>query len=355
MQHRIRYLDGFRGLAILLVFGFHVFRRYPEQMPYGDAFAEFPLFRFGDLGVQLFFLISGFVILMTLEACRGPGEFVYRRWLRLFPGMLLCSLLVFFSAGLFTDRPRGVPEFANLLPGLVFIEPYWLGVATGQDIRVLEGVFWSLYVEVKFYLFATLFFFVIGSRAFVILLGLCLLAWMTSAAFAESDAGPLNLLHALSDAAGFRYYGWFSAGAACYLYHRSGMRSWLVFAAAMAVASAFSYGHGSATGVAAALTVAAVFGAVVVSPRLQQLTANRVLLFFGFISYPFYLIHENMAISTIIQLGRASPTTPELLYPGAALALVTVLAFVVARYGEQALRRAIRRSLAGLAGLVARG
>ena len=64
---RLAYLDGMRGVAILLVLLFHAFARWPDLVPYGDQYQSVPLFRVGFIGVNLFFIISGFVILMTLE------------------------------------------------------------------------------------------------------------------------------------------------------------------------------------------------------------------------------------------------------------------------------------------------
>ena len=75
MKHRIEYLDGQRGLAILLVVLFHAYARWPERVPYHDAYANIPVFAYGWVGVELFFLVSGFVILMTLERCSSAGEF----------------------------------------------------------------------------------------------------------------------------------------------------------------------------------------------------------------------------------------------------------------------------------------
>ena len=65
---RLAYLDGMRGVAILLVLLFHAFARWPDLVPYGDQYQSVPLFRVGFIGVNLFFIISGFVILMTLES-----------------------------------------------------------------------------------------------------------------------------------------------------------------------------------------------------------------------------------------------------------------------------------------------
>lgn len=90
---RIEYLDGLRGIAIIAVVMFHGYVAFPDTLPFGDRFAVIPL-RLGWQGVQLFFLISGFVILMSLEACNDVASFVARRWLRLFPAMLICSCFI---------------------------------------------------------------------------------------------------------------------------------------------------------------------------------------------------------------------------------------------------------------------
>lgn len=112
MEMRITHLDGLRGLAILLVVVYHLFARWAELVPWGDSTAV-PIVRTGYHGVELFFLISGFVILMTLERSPNLFSFAWRRWLRLFPAMLICSALIFATAWLIPDRPGGSAEQFN--------------------------------------------------------------------------------------------------------------------------------------------------------------------------------------------------------------------------------------------------
>src|SRR5690606_10153907 len=100
---RIAFLDGFRGVAIILVVLYHAYVRYPESVPYGDRFTGVILFKEGLLGVQLFFLLSGFVILMTLRKTRSYLEFLKKRWLRLFPAMLIVTVIL-FPISQFLDR-----------------------------------------------------------------------------------------------------------------------------------------------------------------------------------------------------------------------------------------------------------
>jgi len=109
MSNRLSYIDGMRGLAIALVVGFHAFSRWPELMPFGDNFQNFPIFQYGWLGVQLFFLISGYVITMTLERSSDLKKYLLKRWIRLFPAMAICSAIIFITAAFITERPAGMP------------------------------------------------------------------------------------------------------------------------------------------------------------------------------------------------------------------------------------------------------
>ena len=107
-QRRIDYLDGLRGIAILLVVLFHYCGPVYAEIVKCDSGPFIPLVAHGWVGVQLFFLISGFVILMTLEKCRSVSQFLYNRWIRLFPAMLIATgVLVLFNVT--THIPSPLP------------------------------------------------------------------------------------------------------------------------------------------------------------------------------------------------------------------------------------------------------
>ena len=72
--HRLSHLDGLRGLAILLVMLFHAYARWPDHVPFGAEFADVFVFKTGFIGGSIF-LISGFVILMTLESANHLASF----------------------------------------------------------------------------------------------------------------------------------------------------------------------------------------------------------------------------------------------------------------------------------------
>ena len=72
-KNRIEYLDGMRGGAIILVFLFHAFARWPTIVPYRNVYADISCVKYGWLGVELFFMISGFVIFMTVSVTHGTS------------------------------------------------------------------------------------------------------------------------------------------------------------------------------------------------------------------------------------------------------------------------------------------
>jgi len=349
-QHRIQYLDGLRGIAILFVIFFHAFSRWPKIVPYGDVYMQVPFFEYGWLGVQLFFMISGYVIFMSLQKSRNFQEFMIRRWIRLFPVMLLCSLIIFTTASFFIERPAGTPILRDMLPGLTFIEPYWWKVILGSPQGEMEGAFWSLYVEIKLYLVAGIFYFLIGGQRMIwVLVGMFLVG--TGMLFFEQvfvENGWNRAMVLLNTLSG-RPCGWFAAGALFYRYHNEG-KKWLIVAAIItALASALSQGKEewgqmlynwdiTITGIIIVL----LFTAASLNDWVKRVLGNRILLFVGFISYPLYLMHENMMVSLIVKTDRVMPWIPSLLKPVFPILFVAGVAWLVATYIEPPIRSRLK-------------
>jgi peptidoglycan/LPS O-acetylase OafA/YrhL len=152
MENHVRALDGVRGAAILLVLFFH--------FPAPFAWLR-PLTTMGWAGVDLFFVLSGYLITGILYSSTTKAHyfrnFYIRRCLRIFPlyyGFLVLTLLI-------------LPRFVN---------PYWLGLDNLNGgvlpfflyysnytnvfsgwVPISLGAFWSLAVEEHFYLFWPMF------------------------------------------------------------------------------------------------------------------------------------------------------------------------------------------------------
>ncbi|MFB5266672.1 acyltransferase family protein [Paenibacillus enshidis] len=146
MKIRIQGLDILRFFAAVSVVLYHYFFIGPLQ-GYWPQNQLFPITHFGDFGVDVFFVISGFVISVSAEG-RSFSHFAKSRFVRIMPALLVCSLI---TAGT-----------ASLLPGVsvkdVFVR--WITSLTlfpqlfGQEL--LTTVYWTLQIEVKFYILVTI-------------------------------------------------------------------------------------------------------------------------------------------------------------------------------------------------------
>jgi peptidoglycan/LPS O-acetylase OafA/YrhL len=347
MSKRISYLDGHRGMAILLVILFHAYTRWPALVPYGNRFAQFPIFEYGWMGVELFFLISGFVILMTLEKCTNIQSFLYRRWLRLFPAILISTILIFGSAGFFWERPSGVPKWESLIPSLTLIDPSWWEYVTKRPIGFFEGAFWSLYVEVKFYVFSALIYYWKGRKPLFIFLTSAFALSVIILLVADKGTGSpvLRYLSIAVKELSFAHFGWFTSGAAFYVYCQSRLRVWLGFAVATAIVSSMVIGGLQFAPVMAALLILLLFAGPILVPTLQKPLNSRILQFYGFISYPLYLIHENMMIAIIVKLGNKVNPAFFFFLPAVPIVLLSGVAYLLAKYVEPYVKAVLSRGI----------
>jgi peptidoglycan/LPS O-acetylase OafA/YrhL len=347
---RIEFLDGLRGLAILMVVLWHVYgTTYAEHLPYGDHYAILPIRDFW-VGVELFFLISGFVIAMSLEKCETLFAFSIKRWLRLFPAMLVASLLILAYDMSVGAGPLAQRSFVNLIPGLLFISPSIIHTLTGFSIDSMDGPFWSLYVEVSFYFVFGFLYFRYG---LLVAIGLifsssvlaCAMGYAANLGFGGSLFGRIA---GMLDWLGIVHFGWFASGAIFYEYFRTRRRRHLFLAICSGCLAALDwkiYSFSTENRVAL-LFVVVFFALAVCSVHTQKALSIRALIFFGFISYPLYLVHDNIVVGLTQLLGRNIPGLSPYLYPVTPIVLVTAVAFVIARYLEPAIRRLLQAWLA---------
>src|SRR5882757_353520 len=121
---RLRVLDGVRGLAILMVILFHSTVINPQNA-HERWFCA--LLNLGSFGVDLFFVLSGFLITGILVEAKGtPGyfrNFYARRILRIFP---LYYLLIAFSFLVFPLLAKLVPHGGDKLTRFTLVSDSWL-------------------------------------------------------------------------------------------------------------------------------------------------------------------------------------------------------------------------------------
>lgn len=347
-EKRIAVLDGLRGVAITLVVFYHTFSLHGDVIPWANTYHSFPIFKLGFLGVQLFFLISGFVIYMSLENSNSFKSFIYKRWLRLFPAMLIATIFIFSYAVLFIDK-FGYPRPIDALPGLLFVEPTWLSFILDTKVSPLEGSFWTLFVEFKFYFIFGISYFYFRKHAINILTALFLGALLCELTrFLHLD----YLIHnyAFTFFKNFVHFGWFVAGAWFYEARKNQLNSSYMMSAIAAVLSclymglySFNMGYGSGFGVTiAALMIYLLFVSSFYIAFLKLILSSKVFVLIGFISYPLYLIHEMLMIKLTTYFHATFPFIPDMLTPIMALSFIFLFAWIIAVYAEPSVRKIIK-------------
>ncbi len=137
VTRRLSELDVLRGLAAMAVVACHYASECVEIGCLSDDF------HYGAYGPHLFFIISGFVILLTLQGTRTATDFIVSRCTRLYPAYWVAVVLAFIIFGLF-PKAGGTSGLEPALVNLTMLQT-WLRVPD------LDVVYWTLGVELKFY------------------------------------------------------------------------------------------------------------------------------------------------------------------------------------------------------------
>ncbi|MFI0036099.1 acyltransferase family protein [Streptomyces mutabilis] len=344
---RLRALDGLRLVAALMVAAYHYGGRggAVAEAWGGSPARQFPtlhgFFAYGCLGVQIFFVISGFVICMSGWG-RSVASYCASRAARLLPAYWVAVVLVTAVFAL------PVVAYDAVSPSDALVNLTMLQQPLGAD-RVL-GVCWTLWVEVRFYALFALCVVLPGAnrkRVVVFCAG-----WLLASALAEAAHEPLLDLVLMPEYAPF-----FIGGIGLYLVHRDrrDAHAWGIVAAGFLVGQHYAvrelwnaadpeaFAHRTSLGIV--LVVAAGFAAVAaIALGLLDRVTWRGLTLAGALTYPFYLVHEHLGWVVIHALhrGLGVPSAATLVLTAAAM---LALAWLLHRYVERPLAPRIRRVL----------
>jgi peptidoglycan/LPS O-acetylase OafA/YrhL len=290
-RERLLGIDLLRLVAALMVVASHYLSSATEKdrhslklgsiFDWGDSIATAA--HFGFLGVDLFFMISGFVIALSAEN-RSVRDFLASRAARLLPAFWVCCLITWVAIKL--DPGYRDVSLAQLVANL-FLVLRPLGYA------FVDGVYWSLVIEVRFYLMIALLMWCFGMKAFPTFLAVWLL-------FALVDTF-LTLPSAIRFAVIPQFAACFVVGGALHLIRqrRHTRLSYGLFAVALALACHNATQKASPVFAFQGLVISAVllFGAF-----LLWLFANGRPTGFarpwmavaGSLTFPLYLLHEDL-------------------------------------------------------------
>lgn len=282
-------IDALRGFAALSVALFHL---GGAGLPKLSSPLTIRLTSWGWTGVEVFFVISGFVIPFVMRKAnyhwRDAGAFLARRLIRIWPPSAILIALTVAQYAVINRIGAGDPAgwthlsipgiAANLLYAVPFTCQHWL-----------NGILWTLAVEFQFYLFLALAFPLLTAHR----------GWLAAA----GAAALLTALLPFAVTVQFLYYAiYFAMGGLALLFREEkiGRASMLGLLGAMSLAATLEIGW-LPTAFAAGTTLTIAFVPL----------RSRVLVFLGTISYSLYLVHMLVASTAEYLLVRAlHPLSP---------------------------------------------
>ena len=284
---RIQSLDVLRGISILIVISGHygALQFITNFISIKQVDDTIIFFRAID-GVFLFFLISGYFMGSIYEKTKSIN-FLKRRWLRLIPVFIIASLIAFVIELIF---PEGLPKerlstTTDYITTIIYACSF--GLIRGE---LTQGAYWSLILEFRFYLLlCILIFFKISLRNSIFFL-----STLSFSSLFLSHSGIQSLFASLP---------FFTIGMSCW-------RLWnkdvnikeayeffysvlvLFFICKIGVSTpSFPLNYQSTPVIGALLVIFFAF----IKYQNSKILNNRILypvVFFGLISYPLYIIHQ---------------------------------------------------------------
>jgi len=279
---RLLALDALRGLAAFYVVLYHYTCVFEEYCGHSPPLAH--CIPYGRFAVYLFMMISGFVIIMTLERVGSWREFAVNRLARIYPAFWV-AVLVAGLLGHFAELPELAHDPASVAANLTMI-PGLLGFG------LTDPVYWSLQAEICFYLWMGL---LLASGRLHRAVHIAA-AWM-----AVGIGWQLALRPTLTPAIEgwfrglflFDFIGWFGVGLVAYRFWRAARLhapDWLVLG--LWAPSVLLPEPETLRLKVLVAGVAFLLSMATVATGRARLLEGRALLWLGSISYALYLVHN---------------------------------------------------------------
>ncbi len=325
-DNRIYEIDILRFVAATIVFFFHSTFRGNYYELYSFDFPTLSLFsKYGFLGVDLFFIISGFVILMSVQN-KAPTTFFQSRFIRLYPcfwfGVTFTALVCyFFGPEIFQ------PKFWQYLVNMTMLAGF-------VGVPEIDGVYWTLYVEIKFYTMVFLIMLIKKLDYFIYFL----YAWMCLSIVNYLIAIPWTIKNILI----LNWAHYFIAGCVFYLIRRNGLKpSYLILLATSYIiamlrvasrAQSMQNNYDAFFSPLICSLLISVFFIVISLCSLKKIDLSRYgkhAVVMGALSYPMYLLHHHVGF---IYIEHLAPYMNKYFIITSLFALVLLISYICIGY-----------------------
>lgn len=319
---RLIELDIFRGIAIVSIILYHF--TYSFNYLYGNLVDAVLLFRWGYLGVQLFFILGGFSVGYSLKNAVTPFNFLIDRFTRLFPSYWVSIIIIYLITSQFFLPGRSV-TFSHFLVNFTMLQ-HWLGI---PDV---DGAYWILPVFLVFYFFIMIVLF-LKKIAHLKLIGLFwiilgLIIWKLPV-FNQSIFQSFFLF--------FKYAHLFVAGIMfweIFFKKANKFTHWLIFISFGAQLMLFNFIESLAVLAFYLLMYLFSYKKLSLPPFL------KIFSYLGLISFQIYLIHQNIGYIIMLQLVKFD--LPLIIIVTIPIIVTFCLAGIIYRFIEIPIKRIIR-------------
>lgn len=271
---RIVELDSLRGIAAIFVMIYHYFYRF--DVLYKHPHFETKWASIGVFGVELFFLISGFVIFWSIRNIKKNLPFLISRFTRLYPTFWVAIIISFTLVCIFGLPGREV-SIKEMFLNFFMFHGY-------LNIPSVDGVYWTLMIELSFYFWIFLLLILKKTKQIDYFLILFLI---------PSLCYNLDFFHCPDKVASFfllKYISFFSIGIFFYKLKTNQCKTSTYIAFTLAFITSLC--TSKMTYIPIILFIHLLF--FISIKEYSKILRSRVLVFLGNISYPLYLIHQNL-------------------------------------------------------------
>jgi peptidoglycan/LPS O-acetylase OafA/YrhL len=320
---RLEVLDCFRGIAALSVVLFHFTTLFYNEYNYTNCSFSMTI---GHFGVQLFFILSGFVIFLSIRNIERPWQFIKKRIVRLYPAYWISILLSFFIIYLFADPNFRPSTWKELLVGLTMLNGF-----VGVDN--VDTSYWSLRPELVFYFFISLLLFFKARKYMHVFMLLSTMLLVVDFIF------PLPIF--ISRAINIPFCGYFFSGIYFYLFFDTKNKLYLIPVLIFCIINVLL--EKQEYGVIVLPFIYLLF--VLFTYGKLNFLNNIFFKFLGYISYPLYLLHQNIGVLILSKLVLWFPRLNYFYVLTIVLIAVIFLAFLVAKFAEPFVQKITKKVL----------